>query len=312
MGPDRTSPASASSSPSATPSDSEHAALDGGGAVLPPAGRPRSSELGRGGTGKPAGGAGAVRAAAGSPFVAVAWSVLAHVGVIGALIAVTGRDRAGEQEGRPARIAVPPIQEFAPDVARVEDLVPEEWPALESRAPRFDEPSAVEPVDRAEPDPVDEAPADEGSVPRFDDRFAPEPTASLGGEPFVPPREPAFEEVLDPDEPVRVDELAPAVEPPAIEEESAPQVESDDEAPPELLDAPPPAYPKLARRRGWEGSVLLELVVAADGRVVEAAVLESSGRDLLDDAACDAVLTWRFVAGAAGRSARHRVTFTLD
>jgi len=56
----------------------------------------------------------------------------------------------------------------------------------------------------------------------------------------------------------------------------------------------PPSYPAVARRRGWEGTVLLELQVLADGRVAEVTISESSGHEVLDEAAARAVRRWRF------------------
>ena len=59
--------------------------------------------------------------------------------------------------------------------------------------------------------------------------------------------------------------------------------------------APPPPYPSLARRRGWEGDVLLRVRVGADGRPREVVVERSSGRRMLDQAASEHVLAkWRF------------------
>jgi len=57
---------------------------------------------------------------------------------------------------------------------------------------------------------------------------------------------------------------------------------------------PAPEYPARARRRGWEGRVLLEVTVDAEGRVAGLRTLESSGYDLLDRAAAEAVRRWRF------------------
>jgi TonB family protein len=56
----------------------------------------------------------------------------------------------------------------------------------------------------------------------------------------------------------------------------------------------PPVYPAVARRCGWEGTVLLELRVLADGRVAEVSVADSSGHEALDEAAVRAVRQWRF------------------
>jgi protein TonB len=56
----------------------------------------------------------------------------------------------------------------------------------------------------------------------------------------------------------------------------------------------PPSYPAIARRMGWEGTVVLEVEVQADGRVGDVSVAESSGHAVLDRAAADAVRAWRF------------------
>lgn len=48
-------------------------------------------------------------------------------------------------------------------------------------------------------------------------------------------------------------------------------------------------YPSLARRMGWEGRVTLSFIVCRDGRAREVAVLESSGREVLDRHAVESV-----------------------
>lgn len=59
---------------------------------------------------------------------------------------------------------------------------------------------------------------------------------------------------------------------------------------------PRPSYPLAARRLGLEGRVLLEVVVAPDGRPTSVRVRESSGHEMLDDSAAETVRTrWRFV-----------------
>lgn len=57
---------------------------------------------------------------------------------------------------------------------------------------------------------------------------------------------------------------------------------------------PPPEYPEMARRRGYEGEVLLAVLVSVDGRVVSVEVKESSGHSILDRAAVQAVAAWEF------------------
>lgn len=46
-------------------------------------------------------------------------------------------------------------------------------------------------------------------------------------------------------------------------------------------------YPRLARRRGWEGTVKVQVALGPSGLVDEARVLESSGHPVLDRAALD-------------------------
>ena len=54
-------------------------------------------------------------------------------------------------------------------------------------------------------------------------------------------------------------------------------------------------YPLLARRRGWEGRVVLRIDVSADGEVSNIHVAQSSGYPVLDDSARQAMTR----AGAA-------------
>ncbi len=60
---------------------------------------------------------------------------------------------------------------------------------------------------------------------------------------------------------------------------------------------PPPDYPWLARRRGWQGVVAIFVHVDSAGAVTAAAVARSSGHEVLDQAALEAVRGWRFRGG---------------
>ena len=53
-------------------------------------------------------------------------------------------------------------------------------------------------------------------------------------------------------------------------------------------------YPKTARRRGWQGEVLLKVAVTADGTVATIQIEKSSGYDMLDQSAREAVALWIF------------------
>jgi periplasmic protein TonB len=65
-------------------------------------------------------------------------------------------------------------------------------------------------------------------------------------------------------------------------------------------DTPQPQYPDSARRAGKEGRVLLRVLVDKEGRTKAIEVNTSSGHDLLDRAAAEAIKKWRFIPALAG------------
>jgi len=66
------------------------------------------------------------------------------------------------------------------------------------------------------------------------------------------------------------------------------------------LNNPVPAYPMVARRMGWQGRVVLNVEVLASGLPGQVKLHQSSGHDVLDNAAMQAVRGWRFVAARQG------------
>ena len=66
---------------------------------------------------------------------------------------------------------------------------------------------------------------------------------------------------------------------------------------PLLEENPPPLYPEAARRRGYQGSVVLKVLVNVNGGVDEIEIEESCGYDILDRTALAAVKEWRFKPG---------------
>ena len=58
---------------------------------------------------------------------------------------------------------------------------------------------------------------------------------------------------------------------------------------------PAPAYPRLALRHRWEGTVLLAVNLSPDGRPLGVKVEASSGHPVLDEAAVAAVRDWEFL-----------------
>ena len=55
-----------------------------------------------------------------------------------------------------------------------------------------------------------------------------------------------------------------------------------------------PNYPDVARKKGWQGCSLLRAQISAQGIVESLTLLQSSGYDVLDQAASTAVRRWRF------------------
>jgi len=65
-------------------------------------------------------------------------------------------------------------------------------------------------------------------------------------------------------------------------------------AQPKYKQNPAPVYPSLARKRGWQGKVVLEVVILVDGSIEEVRLHSGSGFALLDKAAIASVGQWRF------------------
>ena len=60
----------------------------------------------------------------------------------------------------------------------------------------------------------------------------------------------------------------------------------------------PPQYPALARKRGWEGTVILEVDIGSDGMVKKIELKQSSSYAILDKEAMRAVRKWQFQPGS--------------
>jgi len=85
-----------------------------------------------------------------------------------------------------------------------------------------------------------------------------------------------------------------------LENAAAPAAETlRDPAPVEHLNRPP-AYPALARKRGWEGTVILEVDIMKNGMVKDIIIRQGSSHELLDREALRAVREWRFHPGTRG------------
>jgi protein TonB len=65
---------------------------------------------------------------------------------------------------------------------------------------------------------------------------------------------------------------------------------------------PPPDYPTIAARQGWQGTVLLRVRVLQTGAVESVEVVRSSGKKVLDDAAIHTVERWVFAPSTRGNA----------
>lgn len=84
------------------------------------------------------------------------------------------------------------------------------------------------------------------------------------------------------------------------------------------LYSPPPRYPEYARRHGYEGVVMLQVRISPWGLTERVRVIASSGYEMLDNAAMEAVRDWRFEAATNSKgdfvatTLRLPIVFKLD
>lgn len=94
----------------------------------------------------------------------------------------------------------------------------------------------------------------------------------------------------------------PAAAASASEASSAPTfVEANFKA--NYLVNPKPEYPAIAKSRGWQGKVMLRVNVSAEGTALHVSVETSSGHEMLDESAVEAVTKWKFIPAKRGDTA---------
>jgi periplasmic protein TonB len=205
------------------------------------------------------------------------FSVLVHGGIAAA--AYQGRD-AKPTLRRVSRVELDIARPLAPPKPL---LPPPPPPPAQKPAPK---PVAAqpkpEPVATPLPTPAPETPVDTGSsAPPAEDGELFAGSGGLGtAAPPAPPPPPA-----------------PVLAPPKPE----PVIQAREGA--NYMKNPRPAYPGRARREGWEGTTLLRVQVSPSGRPGAIQVQKSSGRQLLDDAASEAVKRWTFSPATQGGQA---------
>ncbi len=94
---------------------------------------------------------------------------------------------------------------------------------------------------------------------------------------------------------------------PAAEASAAPSVKTEQYTEAnyraDYLNNPKPVYPMVAKSRGWQGKVMLRVLISAAGISAKVEIERSSGHEILDDAAVETVKTWKFVPAKHGDTA---------
>jgi TonB family protein len=70
---------------------------------------------------------------------------------------------------------------------------------------------------------------------------------------------------------------------------------------PKYVENPKPFYPQEARKKGYQGEVMLKVEVLVNGQVGWIEVKKSSGYKLLDESATTAVKQWKFIPAKKGK-----------
>lgn len=167
------------------------------------------------------------------------------------------------------------------------DLVTFQKP-VEKAAPR--KPKVIKPKLKPKPEPVVKPVTPPPAVPR---PAPPEPIPQIvEAAPAIEPPPEAQAVSIDPNAPVV--EESPAAEPDdrAAVQASVPRYDIN----------PPPHYPRVARRRNYQGTVLLDVRVTVEGLVAQVRIAESSGYSVLDKSAVKSVKGWHFTPARRGRT----------
>jgi len=136
-------------------------------------------------------------------------------------------------------------------------------------------------------------------VPRKVPVVQPEPPPMPEPAPMVVPTpEPAASEASQA-QPASVQPATPALSTESVSPSAEAQMPGPDQAEvqasvPLYHLNPPPAYPAVARRRNYQGTVRLDVLVDRQGRAAEVRLAQSCGYAMLDRSAVKSVGQWRF------------------
>lgn len=150
------------------------------------------------------------------------------------------------------------------------------------------------------PRPKDEPPPPPPALAQKPQPVAPAPRLAAIADPTPTPNAPVG--VIDPPPaplppiaaPIAPAPPAPVAIPPAPPAAPAIQLPSSDA---DYLQNPKPPYPPMSKRLNEQGTVVMRVLIGADGQPQKAEIRKSSGFERLDRSAAETVMKWRYVPG---------------
>lgn len=207
--------------------------------------------------------------------------VLVHVAALWALLQLNLRPQ-------PAEIVVP-VEMLSEMLKPPAPTLEQPTPAPPPAPPLIQPHAVVRHLEHPHPHPQPHrAPPAPRPAPKPAENVTPEPAPTVAATAAMP--QPAAPPVA-----------APAPEaPPAPTARTAPAKVELPSSSADYLQNPKPPYPPISKRLGEQGTVIVRVLIGADGLPQKADLKQSSGFDRLDRVALETVMKWRYVPGKRG------------
>ncbi|PMH37103.1 hypothetical protein BCU68_08365 [Vibrio sp. 10N.286.49.B3] len=195
----------------------------------------------------------------------------------------------------PPPAATAPVEEKPKKAPQKVEKKPEPTPEVQQEKPPVSKPKSIK-----KPEPVKKALPVKKKTPK----------------PVEKKPEPKIEEKVQPIETAQItkEQLLETKKEPSHTSSAMPKMVSK----PSFKTKPTPInYPRLAKRRNWQGDILIEVWLDQSGKQIKQHIVNSSGFDLLDSTALKTISKWKFEQyQESGQPIAHRVqipvTFKLD
>ncbi len=183
----------------------------------------------------------------------------------------------------------PPVKELPSEELPAKELSVKEPPVSE---PAIDEPAGSEP----HPLPLEDRTEEVGS--EEEERVKTEPIVqTMNRAKALPTDDHSIFQVPSPLSLPSVEESKKVVKYPSLSEGEVALIH------PKYVENPKPFYPREARKKGYQGEVVLKVEILSNGRVGQMEVKKSSGHEILDRSALSAVKQWKFLPAKRGENA---------